>query len=46
MNASACRYKSDRNWRTKRALTAIRFLFTLAENTGEAKFPLITIPAQ
>ncbi len=36
----------DRDWRTKRAFTAIMFLFTMAENTGEEKLPLITIPAQ
>ncbi len=36
----------DRDWRTKRAFTAIMFLFTMAENSGEEKLPLITIPAQ
>jgi len=36
----------DRDWRSKRAFTAIMFLFTMAENTGEEKLPLITIPAQ
>jgi hypothetical protein len=36
----------DRDWRTKRAFTAIMFLFTMAENTGDEKLPLITIPAQ
>ena len=36
----------DGDWKTKRALTAVMFFFTLAE-TGEAeKLPLITIPAQ
>jgi hypothetical protein len=36
----------DHDWRTKRAFTAIMFLFTMAENTGDEKLPLITIPAQ
>jgi hypothetical protein len=36
----------DRDWRTKRAFTAIMFLFTLAETGGDEKLPLITIPAQ
>lgn len=36
----------DRDWRTKRAFTAIMFLFTMAEDTGDEKLPLITIPAQ
>ena len=36
----------DRDWRTKRAFTAIMFLFTMAENTGDEKLPLVTIPAQ
>ncbi len=36
----------DRDWRTKRAFTAIMFLFTMSENTGEEKTPLVTIPAQ
>jgi hypothetical protein len=36
----------DRDWRTKRAFTAIMFLFTMVENTGDEKLPLITIPAQ
>jgi len=36
----------DRDWRTKRAFTAIMFLFTMAESTGDEKLPLITIPAQ
>ena len=36
----------DRDWRTKRAFTAIMFLFTMAENTGDEKTPLVTIPAQ
>lgn len=36
----------DRDWRSKRALTAVMFLFTMAETGGEEKLPLITIPAQ
>jgi hypothetical protein len=36
----------DRDWRTKRAFTAIMFLFTMAETDGNEKLPLITIPAQ
>ena len=36
----------DRDWRTKRALTAVMFFFTLAETGDTAKLPLITIPAQ
>jgi hypothetical protein len=36
----------DRDWRTKRAFTAVMFLFTLAETGGNEKLPLITIPAQ
>jgi hypothetical protein len=36
----------DRDWRTKRAFTAIMFLFTMAETGGNEKLPLITIPAQ
>jgi hypothetical protein len=36
----------DRDWRSKRAFTAIMFIFTMAEDTGEQKLPLITIPAQ
>jgi hypothetical protein len=36
----------DRDWRTKRAFTAIMFLFTLAEGGATDKLPLITIPAQ
>jgi len=34
------------DWRTKRALTAVMFFFTLAETGEAAKLPLITIPAQ
>jgi hypothetical protein len=36
----------DRDWLTKRALTAVMFFFTLAETGGNEKLPLITIPAQ
>jgi hypothetical protein len=36
----------DTDWRTKRAFTAVMFLFTMMENTGDEKLPLITIPAQ
>jgi len=36
----------DRDWRTKRAFTAVMFLFTLAETGGNERLPLITIPAQ
>jgi hypothetical protein len=36
----------DRDWRTKRALTAVMFFFTLAESGSTEKLPLITIPAQ
>lgn len=34
------------DWRTKRALTAVMFFFTLAETGSSDKLPLITIPAQ
>lgn len=34
------------DWRTKRAMSAIAFFFTLAETGGSEKLPLITIPAQ
>ncbi len=34
------------DWRTKRALTAVMFFFTLAETGDNDKLPLITIPAQ
>ena len=34
------------DWQTKRALTAVMFLFTLAETGSPEKLPLITIPAQ
>ena len=36
----------DRDWRSKRALTAVMFLFTMAETSGNEQLPLITIPAQ
>jgi len=36
----------DGDWRTKRALTAVMFFFTLAETGSPEKLPLITIPAQ
>jgi hypothetical protein len=36
----------DRDWRTKRALTAVMFFFTLADTGSPEKLPLITIPAQ
>ena len=36
----------DSDWRTKRALTAVMFFFTLAETGDPAKLPLVTIPAQ
>jgi hypothetical protein len=36
----------DGDWRTKRALTAVMFFFTLADTGGTEKLPLITIPAQ
>ena len=36
----------DGDWRTKRALTAVMFFFTLAETGSPERLPLITIPAQ
>jgi hypothetical protein len=36
----------DRDWRSKRALTAVMFLFTMADTGGNEQLPLITIPAQ
>ena len=36
----------DGDWKTKRALTAIIFFFTLAETGSAERLPLITIPAQ
>ena len=49
---AAVRYRNhwfwidDRDLRSKRALTAVMFFFTLAETGGNDKLPLITIPAQ
>jgi len=37
---------ADDDWRTKRALTAIMFFFTLTNTGGNEQLPLITIPAQ
>jgi hypothetical protein len=34
------------DWQTKRALSAVMFLFTLADTGAADKLPLITIPAQ
>ena len=39
-------WMDDRDWRTKRAFTAIMFLFRMAENGGSEQLPLVTIPAQ
>lgn len=36
----------DGDWKTKRALTAVMFFFTLAETGDTGKLPLVTIPAQ
>ena len=36
----------NKDWQTKRTLTAIMFFFTLAETEGSEKLPMITIPAQ
>ena len=36
----------DRDWKTKRALTAVMFFFTLADTGVAEQLPLITIPAQ
>jgi len=36
----------DRDLRSKRAFTAIMFIFTMIQNTGDEKLPLVTIPAQ
>ncbi len=36
----------DSDWRTKRALTAVMFFFTLADTGANENLPLITIPAQ
>lgn len=53
-SVSACkgRYRGywfwvdNKDWQTKRTLTAIMFFFTLAEAGGGEKLPMITIPAQ
>jgi len=37
---------ADDDFKTKRALTAVMFFFTLAETGASEKLPLITIPAQ
>lgn len=37
---------ADRDWYSKRALTAIMFFFTLADTGDNAMLPLVTIPAQ
>jgi hypothetical protein len=36
----------DSDWKTKRALTATMFFFTLGENSGSGNLPVVTIPAQ
>lgn len=36
----------DGDWKTKRALTAVMFFFTIAEIGNDDKLPMITIPAQ
>jgi hypothetical protein len=36
----------DRDWRSKRALTAVMFFFTMAQTGGNEQLPLVTIPAQ
>jgi len=36
----------DSDWKTKRAMTAIMFFFTLSDTGGSERLPLITIPAQ
>jgi hypothetical protein len=36
----------DRDWRSKRAFTAVMFLFTMTQDSAEEKLPLVTIPAQ
>lgn len=35
----------DRDWRSKRALMAVMFFFTLSEGNDQRRLPLITIPA-
>jgi hypothetical protein len=36
----------DGDWKTKRALTAVMFFFTISETGSDEKLPMITIPAQ
>jgi hypothetical protein len=36
----------DRDWRSKRSLTAVMFLFTMTQESAEEKLPVVTIPAQ
>jgi hypothetical protein len=36
----------DGDLKTKRAMTAVMFFFTLADTGGNERLPLITIPAQ
>jgi hypothetical protein len=36
----------DGDWRAKRALTAVMYLFTMTEAGGAERLPLVTIPAQ
>lgn len=36
----------DRDWRSKRALSTIMFLFTMIEGTNDERLPVLTIPAQ
>ena len=36
----------DGDLKTKRALTAVMFFFTLTEKADEGQLPLVTIPAQ
>jgi hypothetical protein len=49
---AAVRYRNywfwidDSDWRTKRALAAVMFFFTLTDTNSQEKLPLITIPAQ
>ena len=35
----------DRDWRSKRALSTIMFLFTMIEGTADERLPLLTIPS-
>ncbi|HUA39180.1 MAG TPA: hypothetical protein VMA35_12385 [Candidatus Sulfopaludibacter sp.] len=37
---------NHRDWRSKRAFTAIMFLSTISDGDGNEQLPLITIPAQ